>query len=118
MIEVEVAAREHNGDPRLGRQLHQPVEQCGDGRGCGAFDDQLATFHHPEHRVEDLAIRQRDDVVHESLDNREVDRADAPDVDGVVYVTGKRLSAGKIVPCEVVGRSDYDLVAAAVGEPR
>jgi ribosomal protein S12 methylthiotransferase len=44
--------------------------------------------------------------------------ADAPDVDGVVYVTGERLAAGSIVPCEIVGRSEYDLVAAAVGNPR
>jgi ribosomal protein S12 methylthiotransferase len=44
--------------------------------------------------------------------------ADAPDVDGVVYVTGERLSVGALVPCEIVGRSGYDLVAAAVGEPR
>jgi ribosomal protein S12 methylthiotransferase len=44
--------------------------------------------------------------------------ADAPDVDGVVYVTGERLSAGAIVPCEVVARSDYDLAAVAIGEPR
>jgi ribosomal protein S12 methylthiotransferase len=44
--------------------------------------------------------------------------ADAPDVDGVVYVTGERLSAGSLVPCEIVGYSGYDLVAAAVGEPR
>jgi ribosomal protein S12 methylthiotransferase len=44
--------------------------------------------------------------------------ADAPDVDGVVYVTGKKLAAGKIVPCEIVTTSEYDLVAAAVGKPR
>ena len=44
--------------------------------------------------------------------------ADAPDVDGVVYVTGEGLSVGAIVPCEIVATSDYDLVAAAVGEPR
>jgi ribosomal protein S12 methylthiotransferase len=44
--------------------------------------------------------------------------ADAPDVDGVVFVTGEGLAAGSIVPCEIVGRSDYDLVAAAIGEPR
>ena len=40
--------------------------------------------------------------------------ADAPDVDGVVYVTGERLSTGSLVPCEIVARSGYDLVAAAV----
>jgi ribosomal protein S12 methylthiotransferase len=44
--------------------------------------------------------------------------ADAPDVDGVVYVTGEELTTGKIVPCEVVGRSEYDLVAAQVGEAK
>ncbi|MEX0642884.1 MAG: 30S ribosomal protein S12 methylthiotransferase RimO [Pirellulales bacterium] len=44
--------------------------------------------------------------------------ADAPDVDGVVYVTGEKLSTGAIVPCEIVGYSGYDLVAAAVGDPK
>jgi ribosomal protein S12 methylthiotransferase len=44
--------------------------------------------------------------------------ADAPDVDGVVYVTGKGLKVGALVPCEVVGSSEYDLVAAAVGPAR
>ncbi len=44
--------------------------------------------------------------------------ADAPDVDGVTFVTGKQLSAGKIVPCEIVTVSGYDLVALAVGKPR
>ena len=44
--------------------------------------------------------------------------ADAPDVDGVVYVTGKKLRVGQIVPCEIVAVSDYDLVGVAVGKPR
>jgi ribosomal protein S12 methylthiotransferase len=44
--------------------------------------------------------------------------ADAPDVDGVVYVTGDGIKLGAIVPCEVVGSSGYDLVAAAVGPAR
>jgi ribosomal protein S12 methylthiotransferase len=44
--------------------------------------------------------------------------ANAPDVDGVVYVTGEALSTGAIVPCEVVATSNYDLVAVAVGRPR
>jgi ribosomal protein S12 methylthiotransferase len=42
--------------------------------------------------------------------------ADAPDVDGVVFVTGKKLAAGRIVPVEIVARSDYDLVGVAVGK--
>jgi ribosomal protein S12 methylthiotransferase len=44
--------------------------------------------------------------------------ADAPDVDGVVYVTGECIKVGKIVPCEVVARSGYDLAAVAVGTSR
>jgi ribosomal protein S12 methylthiotransferase len=44
--------------------------------------------------------------------------ADAPDVDGVVYVTGEGLKPGQIVPCEIVTSKDYDLVAVATGEPR
>lgn len=44
--------------------------------------------------------------------------ADAPDVDCVTFVTGEGLAAGQIVPCEVVARNDYDLVAAATGQPR
>jgi ribosomal protein S12 methylthiotransferase len=44
--------------------------------------------------------------------------ADAPDVDSVVYVTGHKLAAGRIVPCEIVAASEYDLVGVAVGKPR
>jgi ribosomal protein S12 methylthiotransferase len=40
--------------------------------------------------------------------------ADAPDVDGVVYVTGKKIKPGQIVPCEVVATAEYDLIAAPV----
>ena len=32
--------------------------------------------------------------------------------------TGEGESVGSIVPCEIVATSEYDLVAAAVGEPR
>jgi ribosomal protein S12 methylthiotransferase len=44
--------------------------------------------------------------------------ADAPDVDGVVFVSGEGLSTGDMVPCEIVARNGYDLVAAAVGADR
>jgi ribosomal protein S12 methylthiotransferase len=44
--------------------------------------------------------------------------ADAPDVDGAIYVTGKRIKPGQIVECEIVATADYDLVAAAVGPGR
>lgn len=47
--------------------------------------------------------------------------ADAPDVDALAYVTGRQrhpLTAGQIVPVEVVGHQDYDLVSVAVGTAR
>jgi hypothetical protein len=39
-------------------------------------------------------------------------------VDGVVYVSGPKLKAGKLVRCEIVAISEYDLVGVAVGKPR
>ena len=44
---------------------------------------------------------------------------DAPDVDGMVFVTQTEheLQCGDIVECEVVTTSQYDLVAVAVSEP-
>ncbi len=44
--------------------------------------------------------------------------AQAPEIDGVVYVTGKGVRPGQLVPCEIVARHGYDLVAAPVGKPR
>jgi ribosomal protein S12 methylthiotransferase len=44
--------------------------------------------------------------------------ADAPDIDGAVYVTGQHLRPGQMVPCEIVTHRGYDLVGAAVGRPR
>ncbi len=44
--------------------------------------------------------------------------ADAPDVDGIVYVTGGGLRAGAIVPCEIVASREYDLIGAACGAAR
>jgi ribosomal protein S12 methylthiotransferase len=46
--------------------------------------------------------------------------ADAPDVDGLVFVTQTehRLRPGQIVPCQIVTHQDYDLVGVAAGKPR
>jgi ribosomal protein S12 methylthiotransferase len=44
--------------------------------------------------------------------------ADAPDVDGVVYLTGKGLRTGLIAPCEIVASREYDLVGALSGRTR
>jgi ribosomal protein S12 methylthiotransferase len=43
--------------------------------------------------------------------------ADAPDVDGVVYVQGAHLEIGDLVSCEIVGCEGYDLVAQAGTRP-
>lgn len=40
--------------------------------------------------------------------------ADAPDVDGLAIVTGESLQPGDLVPCEIVGVNDYDLIAVAL----
>jgi ribosomal protein S12 methylthiotransferase len=46
--------------------------------------------------------------------------ADAPDVDGLVFVTGDqhKLRAGDIVPVEIVASQEYDLVGVAAGRSR
>ena len=47
--------------------------------------------------------------------------ADAPDVDALVYVTGNKrtpLAPGQIVPVEIVGHREYDLIGVAIGAPR
>lgn len=45
---------------------------------------------------------------------------DAPDVDGVTFVTGDKhkLKVGDIVPCEIVGARGYDLIGVAIGKPQ
>ena len=40
--------------------------------------------------------------------------ADAPEVDGAVYVSGENLSPGQIVTCEIVAAQGYDLIAVAL----
>jgi ribosomal protein S12 methylthiotransferase len=46
--------------------------------------------------------------------------ADAPDVDGLVFVTGDRqkLRSGDIVPVEIVATQEYDLIGVAAGRPK
>ncbi|MEX2176116.1 MAG: 30S ribosomal protein S12 methylthiotransferase RimO [Pirellulaceae bacterium] len=45
---------------------------------------------------------------------------DAPDVDGLVFVTGDqyKLRAGDIVPSKIVAVQEYDLAAVAAGKPK
>lgn len=47
--------------------------------------------------------------------------ADAPDVDACVFVTGtadRPLRAGAMVDCEIVSSKNYDLIGAAISDPR
>jgi ribosomal protein S12 methylthiotransferase len=38
---------------------------------------------------------------------------DAPEIDGVVYITGEKLKPGMLVNCEIVGSREYDLIGVA-----
>jgi ribosomal protein S12 methylthiotransferase len=42
---------------------------------------------------------------------------DAPDVDGVTWVHGKRLGPGDLVRCEIVGAREHDLIARPFAAP-
>ena len=42
--------------------------------------------------------------------------ADAPDIDGVVYIEAEQLEPGDMVPVAIAARQDYDLVGAYLGE--
>jgi ribosomal protein S12 methylthiotransferase len=46
-------------------------------------------------------------------------KADAPDVDGLVFVSGdkQKLRAGDMVPVEIVASQEYDLVGVAASRP-
>jgi hypothetical protein len=40
--------------------------------------------------------------------------ADAPDIDGRVYIAGGKLPIGQFATVKVIGHTDYDLIAKAV----
>jgi len=42
--------------------------------------------------------------------------ADAPEIDGQVYVRGEGLEVGQMVPTEIVARQDYDLIGVVASE--
>jgi ribosomal protein S12 methylthiotransferase len=39
--------------------------------------------------------------------------ADAPEIDGQVFIEGSNLSVGEMIPVEITGRNDYDLLGVA-----
>ena len=42
--------------------------------------------------------------------------ADAPDIDGTVYVEAEGIEPGDIAPVVIVARQDYDLVGVVASE--
>lgn len=94
----------------------------------------------PDHLPEEVKLARRDELMalqqeiafefQESLVGYELDAlideevgdgvwagrcfSDAPEIDGVVYVSGENLQVGQFVPVEIVERRDYDLVGVAV----
>jgi ribosomal protein S12 methylthiotransferase len=82
---------------------------------------QAITFAHNESRVGQTMDVILDQPV-EGEKNVFVGRsaADAPDVDGLVFVTGDKhkLRAGDIVPAEIVASQEYDLIGVAAGKAR
>ena len=64
-----------------------------------------------------LEILLDSDIVGENNAHIGRSMADAPEVDGRVYVTGEGLRPGRMVGCEVVAAQEYDLIAVAVEPP-
>jgi ribosomal protein S12 methylthiotransferase len=42
--------------------------------------------------------------------------ADAPEIDGNIYVTGEGINIGDMIPVEIVDRQDYDLIGLYHGD--
>ncbi len=42
--------------------------------------------------------------------------ADAPEIDGTVFVQGKNITVGEFMPTEIIATQDYDLIGRAVEE--
>ncbi|NQT37480.1 MAG: 30S ribosomal protein S12 methylthiotransferase RimO [Planctomycetes bacterium] len=118
---------------RLGAFAYSPEE----GTAAAGLEGQLPETVRRERRDRILAVQQEiafdwarsqvgrtfDVIVDRCIDGEKDayqgrTHADAPDIDPVVYVTGENLAPGCIVPCEIVMARGYDLVAAAVGNPR
>jgi ribosomal protein S12 methylthiotransferase len=42
--------------------------------------------------------------------------ADAPEIDGNIIVSGEGIQVGEMIPVEIIGREDYDLIGEAAGD--
>ncbi|HTD86919.1 MAG TPA: 30S ribosomal protein S12 methylthiotransferase RimO, partial [Candidatus Binatia bacterium] len=87
----------------VGRELKVLVEAAATAR-----DLQKANIHSWEHGLIRAEDNQRDQLHGKYLIARS--EADAPDIDGRVYIRGK-LPIGEFARLKVVGHTDYDLIA-------
>ena len=79
---IEIAAREHAHHP-LSARIDAAAEQCRDADGARALDQQLGPLEQHHDGVHDLVLGHVDDVVDESLDDREGDVPGSLDRDAV-----------------------------------
>jgi ribosomal protein S12 methylthiotransferase len=104
------------GTPAGGLESKVPDELCRARRGRLLAAQQEIAFAWGESQVGRRLDVLLDAAVPEAA-NAYVGRsyADAPEIDGVVYVTGENLAPGQIVPCEIVAARGYDLIGVAEG---
>src|SRR5204863_7666453 len=70
LIKIHIPAAEHSHNLGSGGSFDQSMQQSRDGCSRGTLDHQFAMRHDPDHGSEDLAVRERDDVVHKTLHDR------------------------------------------------
>jgi hypothetical protein len=75
-VDVDVPAAEDADDRPTSLDTYEPREQSGNGSCRRALHHELAARHDPEQGVEDVAIRQRDDVVDALADDAMRKRSD------------------------------------------
>ncbi len=109
------------GTPAVNLADHLPEEVKNERRDALMEVQQQISFEYNEAQIGKMVDVILDQKVPEEK-NVFVGRthADAPDVDGLVFVTGdkEKLKVGQIVPTQIVASQDYDLIGLASGRPR
>ncbi|MEA1951461.1 MAG: 30S ribosomal protein S12 methylthiotransferase RimO, partial [Planctomycetota bacterium] len=113
------AYREEAGTPSMGLDGCMPIEVREARREALLAAQQPISAEFNQVRVgRRLEILLDSDIVGENNAHIGRSAADAPEVDGVVYVTGEGLRPGQMVGCEVVAAQQYDLIAVAIEPPK
>src|SRR4051812_1728799 len=102
--QLEVAR--HISESFVGRELRVLVEKAASERELRGAD--VSSWEHG-------LIRGEDD--HGALKGKYMvarGEADAPDIDGRVYIRGHKLPAGEFARVKIIGHTNYDLIATAV----